>query len=90
MNYNTDIKYTFLNRCVKPINTYLIDDDWIKDHNIDMEIILPFKNIDLLDEENLKNQNGIGENGKNKIKWNDTGLEDLLKRNLDKNDFITK
>ena len=90
MNCNTDIKYTFLNRCIKPINTYLIDDDWIKDHNIDMEIILPFKNIDLLDEENLKNQNGIGENGKNKIKWNDTGLEDLLKRNLDKNDFITK
>jgi len=90
MNYNTDIKYTFLNRCTKPINTYLIDDDWIKDHNIEMEIILPFKNIDLLDEENLKNQNGNGENGKNKIKWNDTGLEDLLKRNLDKNDFITK
>ena len=90
MNYNTDIKYTFLNRCTKPINTYLIDDDWIKDHNIEMEIILPFKNIDLLDEENLKNQNGTGENGKNKIKWNDTGLEDLLKRNLDKNDFITK
>ena len=81
MNYNTDIKYTFLNRCIKSINTYLIDDDWIKDHNIDMEIILPFKNIDLLDEENLKNQNGTGENGKNKIKWNDTGLEDLLKRN---------
>ena len=90
MNYNTDIKYTFLNRCITPINTYLIDDDWIKDHNIDMEIILPFKNIDLLDEENLKNPNGTDENGKNKIKWNDTGLEDLLKRNLDKNDFITK
>ena len=33
MNYNTDIKYTFLNRCTKPINTYLIDDDWIKDNN---------------------------------------------------------
>ena len=38
----------------------------------------------------MKKINGTGENGKNKIKWNDTGLEDLLKRNLDKNDFITK
>ncbi len=36
MNYsfNRDIKYTFLKRCTKPINTAIISEDWIKEKNI--------------------------------------------------------
>lgn len=89
MNYNTDIKYTFLNRCTKPINTYLIDDDWIKEKNIEMDIVLPYKNIENLEEENLKDDGLIGPDNK-KLKWNDPGLLDLLKQNLDKGDFSNK
>ena len=48
-----------------------------------MDIILPFKNIDVLDEENLK------ANETNK-KWNDMEIEELLKRQLDKNDLSIK
>ena len=72
---------------VKPIQTYLIDDEWIKEKNIEMDIVLPVKNIDIMEDENLKNGEERN-NGNKKIKWNDSGLEELIKRNLDKNDFI--
>ena len=48
--YNRDIKYTFLKRCVRPINSLLIDEEWIKEKNIEMEIIIPFKNMEGVDE----------------------------------------
>ena len=54
-----------------------------------MDIVLPVKNIDIIEEENLKNGEERN-NGNKKIKWNDSGLEELLKRNLDKNDFTIK
>ena len=54
-----------------------------------MDIVLPVKNIDIMEEENLKNGEERN-NGNKKIKWNDIGLEELLKRNLDKNDFTIK
>ena len=47
-SFNRDIRYTFYRRCVNPIHTWKIDDDWIKEKNIEMDIILPFKNIDVL------------------------------------------
>ena len=67
-----------------PIQTSKIDDDWIKEKNIEMDIILPFKNIETLDEEILKNADNSHK------KWNDFGLEELLKHQLDKNDFNIK
>ena len=82
-SFKRDIRYTFYRRCVNPIHTWKIDDDWIKEKNIEMDIILPFKNIDVLDEENLK------ANETNK-KWNDMEIEELLKRQLDKNDLSIK
>lgn len=82
-SYNRDIKYSFLRRCVKPINSSLIDDEWMKEKNIEMEIIIPMKNMDRLDEEFLKNGNEI-------IVWNDNGLEELLGRNLNMADLGTR
>ena len=79
-SYNKDIKYTFLRRCVKPINSSLIDDEWMKEKNIEMEIIIPFKNFERLDEEFLKNGNELNS-------WNDNGLEELLGRNLNQADL---
>lgn len=84
ISYNRDLKYTFLKRFVDPIQTSKIDDDWIKEKNIEMDIILPFKNIEALDEENLKTTDNSHK------KWNDIGLEELLKRQLDKSDFNIK
>ena len=83
-SFRRDIHYSFYNRCTNPIHTLLIDDDWIKEKNIEMDIILPFKNIDAIEEENLKATET------NSKKWNDTGLEDLLKLELDKNDLNIK
>ena len=75
---------------LRRIDTYLIDDDWIKEKNIDMDIVLPYKNIESLEEENLKDDNGLIGPDNKKLKWNDPGLLDLLKRNLDKGDFSDK
>ena len=75
---------------LRRIDTYLIDDDWIKEKNIDMDIVLPYKNIESLEEENLKDDNGLIGPDNKKLKWNDPGLLDLLKRNLDKGDFANK
>ena len=61
------------------IDTYLIDDDWIKE-----------KNIENIEEENLKDDNGLIGPDNKKLKWNDPGLLDLLKQNLDKGDFSNK
>jgi hypothetical protein len=79
-SYNRDIKYSFLKRCVKPINAFLIDDEWVKEKNIEMEIIIPFKNLDRLDDDILKNGNELST-------WNDNGLEELLGRNLHQSDL---
>ena len=75
---------------LRRIDTYLIDDDWIKEKNIDMDIVLPYKNIESLEEENLKDDNGLIGPDNKKLKWNDPGLIDLLKKNLDKGDFLNK
>ncbi len=55
-----------------------------------MDIVLPYKNIESLEEENLKDDNGLIGPDNKKLKWNDPGLLDLLKRNLDKGDFANK
>ena len=83
------IIFLFIFFSVKPIQTYLIDDEWIKEKNIEMDIVLPYKNIENLEEENLKDDGLIGPDNK-KLKWNDPGLLDLLKQNLDKGDFSNK
>lgn len=83
--YNRDIKYTFLKRCVRPINSMLIDEEWIKEKNIEMEIIIPFKNMEGVDEEFAKNS--IGNELQN---WNDVGLEELLGKNLSIGDMNFK
>jgi len=83
--YNRDIKYTFLKRCVRPINSMLIDEEWIKEKNIEMEIIIPFKNMEGVDEEFVKNS--IGNELQN---WNDVGLEELLGKNLSIGDMNFK
>ena len=80
-------KLTISNR---RIDTYLIDDDWIKEKNIEMDIVLPYKNIENIEEENLKDDNGLIGPDNKKLKWNDPGLLDLLKQNLDKGDFSNK
>lgn len=67
---------------VYPNQSIVIDADWIKEKNIEMDIILPFKN-EVPEEENIKKSND------NK-KWNDIGLEELLKRELDQNDLVIK
>jgi hypothetical protein len=67
----------------KPIQTALIDDEWVKEKNIEMEIIIQFKNFDVLDEESLKNANDINN-------WNDIGLEELLGKNLERSDLNIK
>ena len=72
------------------IDTYLIDDDWIKEKNIDMDIVLPYKNIENFDEENIKDDNGLIGPDNKKLKWNDPGLLDLLKQSLYKGDFSNK
>lgn len=82
-SFNRDIRYSFYRRCANPIHTWKIDDDWIKEKNIEMDIILPFKNIDVIDEENLKASDT------NK-KWNDIEIEELLKRQLDRGDLQIK
>ena len=41
---------------VKPIQTYLIDDEWIKEKNIEMDIVLTVKNINIMEDETLKNE----------------------------------
>lgn len=82
-SYNRDIKYSFLKRCAKPIHTVLIDDEWIKEKNIEMDIIIPFKNMDVLDEEFIKSGNDL------KV-WNDVGIEDLLGKNLSISDMNFK
>lgn len=52
----------------------MIDEDWIKEKNIDMEIIIPSKNFEIFEDEGGKNA---------ELKnWNDTGFEDLIGRNL--------
>ena len=84
------IIFLFIFFSVKPIQTYLIDDEWIKEKNIEMDIVLPYKNIETLDEENLKDDNGLIGPDNKKIKWNDPGLLDLLKQSLDKGDFSNK
>ena len=81
--------YNFILNSNRRIDTYLIDDDWIKEKNIEMDIVLPYKNIENLEEENLKDDGLIGPDNK-KLKWNDPGLLDLLKQNLDKGDFSNK
>lgn len=78
--YNRDIKYTFLKRCVKPIQTNMIDDDWIKEKNIEMEIMIPMKNLDVIDENIFKVSNDI-------LNWNDVGMDELLGKNLSQNDL---
>ncbi len=82
-NYNRDIKYTFLRRCVKPIQTNLIDEEWIKEKNIEMEIIIPFKNMDGIEEDLMKNTNEM-------LNWNDVGIEELLGKNLSITDMNIK
>ena len=55
-----------------------------------MDIVLPYKNIESLEEEILKDDNGLIGPDNKKLKWNDPGLLDLLKKNLDKGDFTNK
>ena len=43
-----------------------------------MDIVLPYKNIETLEEENLKDDNGLTGPDNKKLKWNDPGLLDLL------------
>ena len=73
--YNKDIKYSFLRRCVNPIQTILIDEEWIKEKNIEMEIPMPFKNLEGPEEDSIKNSHEI-------LKWNDVGMEELIGKNL--------
>ena len=82
--------YKYVMTSNRRIDTYLIDDDWIKEKNIEMDIVWPYKNIENLEEENLKDDNGLIGPDNKKIKWNDPGLLDLLKQNLDKGDFSNK
>jgi hypothetical protein len=58
----------------KLIHSSIIDDEWIKEKNIDMEIIIPSKNFEILEQEGGKNGELKG--------WNDTGFEDLIGKNL--------
>ena len=86
MNYsfNRDIRYTFLKRCTKPVNSAIITEDWIKEKNIgnfktfllEMDLSLPFrgKNIDNFEEE-MKNQKELNQ-------WNESGLNELLGKHL--------
>ena len=90
LNYNIYIIYWCKLFSLRRIDTYLIDDDWIKEKNIDMDIVLPYKNIESLEEENLKDDNGLIGPDNKKLKWNDPGLLDLLKKNLNKEDFSNK
>jgi hypothetical protein len=53
----------------------------MKEKNIEMDIIMPFKNIDNLDEENFKHNNDLNN-------WNDIGLEELLGKHLNYNNNI--
>ena len=55
-----------------------------------MDIVLPYKNIENFDEENIKDDNGLIGPDNKKLKWNDPGLLDLLKQSLDKGDFSSK
>ena len=89
-NCNIYRKYIYLFFSLRRIDTYLIEEDWIKEKNIDMDIVLPYKNIESLEEENLKDDNGLIGPDNKKLKWNDPGLLDLLKKNLDKGDFANK
>jgi hypothetical protein len=82
-SFNRDIKYSFSKRCTKLIQTSLIDDEWIKEKNIEMEIIIPFKNMEGVDEEFAKNGNDLNV-------WNDIGMEELLGRNLHPSDLNFK
>ena len=38
-SFNRDIRYTFYRRCVNPIHTWKIDDDWIKEKNIEIRFL---------------------------------------------------
>jgi hypothetical protein len=79
--FNRDLKYTFAKRCLNPAQTALIDEAWMKEKNIEMDIIMPFKNLDSLDDENFKHNNDLNN-------WNDIGLEELLGKHLHYNDNI--
>ena len=57
----------------------MIDDEWMKEKNIEMEIIIPFKNLENLDEEGGKNSELKG--------WNDSGFDDLIGKNLHNSDI---
>ena len=48
-----------------------------------MDIIIPFKNMEGLEDEILKNANDL--NG-----WTDVGMDDILGRNLNLNDLNLK
>ncbi len=82
-SYSRDVKYSFLKRCVRPINSLLIDEEWMKEKNIEMEIIIPYKSFEGLDEE-------FGKNPVDFNKWNDLGMEELLGMNLHTSDIIHK
>jgi hypothetical protein len=79
--FNRDLKYTFAKRCINPVQTALIDEAWMKEKNIEMEITMPFKNIDSVDEDNFKHNNDLNN-------WNDIGLQELLGKHLNYKDDI--
>jgi hypothetical protein len=90
-SFNRDIKYTFAKRwyyyskfSLKPINTILIDDDWIKEKNIVMDVIIPAKYLDQLEDDNLKHNTELKG-------WNDNGIDELIaKKFLSDEDFSFK
>lgn len=55
-----------------------------------MDILILGKNPE--EEENLKDDFLLnpGTRDAKKIKWKDTGLDELIKKKLDKNDFVNK
>lgn len=56
------------------IHSSLIDEEWMREKNIDMEIIIPSKNFEIFEQEGGKNTELKG--------WNDTGFDDLIAKNL--------
>jgi hypothetical protein len=79
--FNRDLKYTFAKRSINPVQTLVIDEAWMKEKNIEMDINMPFKNQDNSDEENFKQNNDLNN-------WNDIGLDELLEKHLNYNNII--
>jgi hypothetical protein len=71
-----------INPSLKPVDTILIDDEWIREKNITMDIIMPNKGMEQLEEDHIKRDELKG--------WSDTGLDELVGKKLNHEDFMFK